>query len=75
MAKEKMKYVCEMCGREYYDIKSAETCESSHYKSKKVIKEKYNNLRSNNECPTSLVVELQDKAGNKKIVSYMIEKY
>lgn len=39
--KEKMRYICEMCGTEYGKREEAEACEASHEKDVKVTKFEY----------------------------------
>ena len=39
--KEKMRYICEMCGTEYSTKEEAEVCEASHEKNVKVTKFEY----------------------------------
>ena len=55
--KERMRYICEMCGTEYSAKEKAERCEASHEKNVKVTKFEY---VYNIEMPKYVYVENAD---------------
>lgn len=70
MAKQEIKYICEICGAKYPKEDMAEGCERKHFKATKISKANYELSDNKNEYPTSLLVVVKNGEGVEKSITY-----
>jgi len=70
MARQEVKYICEICGLKHLTINYAEKCEKDHFQPVKILDAKYDLSDNKSQFPLTINIMLQDKNGVSKIITY-----
>lgn len=70
MARQEIKYICEVCERKYEEKKNAIDCEKGHFVPTEITKVKYERHDTKNQYPETINVKLKNKNGIEKIIAY-----
>lgn len=70
MARQEIKYICEICGKNFSEKEQAEQCEKEHYKVEEITQIKYEQLDNKRKLPSSILVRVKNSEGKEKIVEY-----
>lgn len=73
MAKQEIKYVCDICGKKHTTLPFAEECESTHFVPTSFKDFSYD-LSDKERYPLDITVRLKNKKGQEKIIIYYRKK-
>jgi len=70
MAKQEIRYVCEVCGAKFLKKEIATECEKKHYKPVEIAYTHYDLNDNKNEYPSTMEVKLKRSDGMVKTITY-----